>query len=97
MAAYLSPGVFVEEIDSGARPIEAVGTSTAGFVGAAPQADAHVDEAFAINNWAQFRALQPRLPRSTGRRFGQSRLNTRPCQIAYSSVPPLSRMVHPQR
>jgi phage tail sheath protein FI len=54
MAAYLSPGVFVEEIDSGARPIEAVGTSTAGFVGAAPQADAHVDEAFAINNWAQF-------------------------------------------
>jgi phage tail sheath protein FI len=54
MAAYLSPGVFVEEIDSGPRPIEAVGTSTAGFVGAAPLANAHVDEAFAINNWAQF-------------------------------------------
>ena len=27
----------VEEIDSGARPIEAVGTSTAGFVGTAPK------------------------------------------------------------
>ena len=30
---YLSPGVYVEEVDSGARPIEAVGTSTAAFVG----------------------------------------------------------------
>ncbi|HUO90321.1 MAG TPA: phage tail sheath subtilisin-like domain-containing protein [Rhizomicrobium sp.] len=54
MPSYRSPGVFVEEIDTGARPIEAVGTSTAGFVGAAPIADAHLDEAFAINNWAQF-------------------------------------------
>ena len=30
---YLSPGVYVEEIDSGARPIEGVGTSIAAFVG----------------------------------------------------------------
>jgi uncharacterized protein len=55
MPSYLSPGVFVEEVDTGARPIEAVGTSVAGFLGAAPVADAHVDEAFAINNWAQFK------------------------------------------
>jgi phage tail sheath protein FI len=54
MPAYLSPGVFVEEIDKGARPIEAVGSSTAGFVGAAPLADAHLDEPVAINNWSQF-------------------------------------------
>jgi phage tail sheath protein FI len=54
MPAYLSPGVFVEEIDSGARPIAAVGTSTAGFVGPAPLADARLDEAVAINNWTQF-------------------------------------------
>ena len=27
---YLSPGVYLEEVDSGARPIEGVGTSTAG-------------------------------------------------------------------
>lgn len=54
MASYLSPGVFVEEIDAGPRPIEAVGTSTAGFVGTAPNPDAHVDEAVAINNWGQF-------------------------------------------
>lgn len=35
MAEYLSPGVYVEEFDSGAKPMEGVGTSTAGFVGLA--------------------------------------------------------------
>jgi hypothetical protein len=30
---YLSPGVYVEEVSSGARPIQGVGTSTAAFVG----------------------------------------------------------------
>lgn len=33
MPEYLSPGVYVEEIDTGAKPIEGVGTSTAGAVG----------------------------------------------------------------
>lgn len=33
MAEYLSPGVYVEEFDSGAKPMEGVGTSTAGFIG----------------------------------------------------------------
>jgi phage tail sheath protein FI len=33
MPEYLAPGVYVEEIASGARPIEGVSTSTAGFVG----------------------------------------------------------------
>ncbi len=35
MPEYLSPGVYVEEIDTGNKPIEGVGTSTAGFVGIA--------------------------------------------------------------
>lgn len=35
MAEYLSPGVYVEEFDSGSKSMEGVGTSTAGFVGAA--------------------------------------------------------------
>ncbi|MCI8494597.1 MAG: phage tail sheath family protein [Lachnospiraceae bacterium] len=35
MAEYLSPGVYVEEFDSGGKPIEGVGTSTAGFIGLA--------------------------------------------------------------
>lgn len=35
MAEYLSPGVYVEEFDSGAVPVQGVGTSTAGFIGLA--------------------------------------------------------------
>lgn len=35
MAEYLSPGVYVEEFDSGAKPMEGVSTSTAGFIGLA--------------------------------------------------------------
>src|SRR5258706_11741220 len=34
MPEYLSPGVYVEEIELGPRPIEGVGTSVAGFLGA---------------------------------------------------------------
>ncbi len=33
MPEYLSPGVYVEEVDTGAKPIEGVSTSTAGMVG----------------------------------------------------------------
>jgi phage tail sheath protein FI len=33
MPEYLSPGVYVEEVSAGPRPIEGVSTSTAGFVG----------------------------------------------------------------
>src|SRR5262245_39791909 len=35
MPEYLSPGVYVEEIELGPRPIEGVSTSTAGFLGEA--------------------------------------------------------------
>jgi phage tail sheath protein FI len=35
MAEYLSPGVYVEEVSSGIRPIEGVGTSTGAFIGVA--------------------------------------------------------------
>ena len=35
MPNYLSPGVYVEEVDSGSRPIEGVGTAVAAFVGLA--------------------------------------------------------------
>ncbi|HEX8921932.1 MAG TPA: hypothetical protein VF766_10670, partial [Pyrinomonadaceae bacterium] len=33
MPEYLSPGVYVEEIEIGPRPLEGVSTSTAGFLG----------------------------------------------------------------
>ena len=35
MAEYLSPGVYVEEFESGVRPMEGVETSSAGFIGVA--------------------------------------------------------------
>lgn len=35
MPEYLSPGVYVEEVDTGNKPIEGVATSTAGFLGVA--------------------------------------------------------------
>ena len=33
MPEYLSPGVYVEEVDTGNKPIEGVATSTVGFIG----------------------------------------------------------------
>jgi uncharacterized protein len=35
MPEYLSPGVYVEEVDTGNKPIEGVATSTVGFLGVA--------------------------------------------------------------
>ena len=54
MPEYATPGIYIEEISTGARPIEAVGTSTAAFLGVAPNPDAKPHEAFAVNNWSQF-------------------------------------------
>jgi phage tail sheath protein FI len=56
-ATYLTPGVYVEEIPSGARPIEAIGTSTAGFVGEAPDPGAQVNKSIAVDSWAQFQRV----------------------------------------
>ncbi len=39
MAEYLSPGVYVEEFESGMQAMEGVSTSTAGFVGMAEKAE----------------------------------------------------------
>ncbi|MGZ5443046.1 MAG: phage tail sheath family protein [Thermoanaerobaculia bacterium] len=54
MPSYLTPGVYIEELQLGPHTIEGVGTSTAGFVGVAPNAAAHINEAKSINNWSQF-------------------------------------------
>ncbi len=54
MPYYASPGVYVEEVSGGARPIGAVGTSTAGFVGTAPDRDARRHEAVAVGSWSEF-------------------------------------------
>ncbi|HEV2914246.1 MAG TPA: phage tail sheath C-terminal domain-containing protein [Pyrinomonadaceae bacterium] len=54
MPTYLTPGIYIEEISTGPRPIEAVGTSTAAFIGVAPNPTARPNEAVAVNNWSQF-------------------------------------------
>ncbi|MGK7865356.1 phage tail sheath subtilisin-like domain-containing protein [Falsiroseomonas sp. E2-1-a4] len=42
MPEYLSPGVYVEEIDTGPKPIEGVSTSTAGMLGVAERGPVNV-------------------------------------------------------
>lgn len=42
MPEYLSPAVFVEEVDTGSKPIEGVSTSTTGMVGVTERGPAHV-------------------------------------------------------
>src|SRR5215467_4867876 len=50
--SYLSPGVYVEEVDRGSKPIEAVGTNTVGFLGESMMGPAN--QAVLITNWTQF-------------------------------------------
>jgi phage tail sheath protein FI len=52
MAEYLHPGVYVEERSSGVKPIEGVGTSTAGFVGIT--AKGVPNKATFITSWSDF-------------------------------------------
>jgi phage tail sheath protein FI len=49
---YLSPGVYVEEVDKGTKPIEGAGTACAAFVGFAEQGP--VNEPTFIPNWTEF-------------------------------------------
>ena len=50
--SYLSPGVYVEEVSSGNKPIEAVGTSTAGFIGECDVGP--VNEPILCTNWSAY-------------------------------------------
>jgi len=54
MANYMTPGVYVEEVSTGPKPIGMVGTSTAAFVGITPDARAFLNEPQACSNWSQF-------------------------------------------
>ncbi len=66
---YLSPGVYVEEIERGTKPIQAVGTSTAAFIGMTAEAsrkainaatgerivvESRLGKATLVSNWTQF-------------------------------------------
>jgi phage tail sheath protein FI len=52
MPQYLSPGVYVEEVEGGSRPIEGVGTAVAAFVGLAEKGELNAPTL--ITNWSQF-------------------------------------------
>src|SRR4051812_9409493 len=52
MPQYLSPGVYVEELEAASRPLEGVGTAVAAFVGFAAEGPFH--KPTLITNWTQF-------------------------------------------
>ncbi len=52
MPTYLSPGVYMEEVSSGSKPIEGVGTAVAAFVGFAEQGP--INTPTLVTNWTQF-------------------------------------------
>ncbi|HEX6659082.1 MAG TPA: phage tail sheath subtilisin-like domain-containing protein [Ilumatobacter sp.] len=52
MPTYLSPGVYMEEVSSGSKPIEGVGTAVAAFVGFAERGP--VNTPILVTNWTQF-------------------------------------------
>ncbi len=55
MPSYLHPGVYVEELSSGSKPIEAVGTSTAAFIGFTVKGS--VGEPVLISKWEEYQDL----------------------------------------
>ncbi len=55
MPTYLSPGVYVEEMEAGARPIEGVGTAVAAFVGLASSGPFNAPTL--VTNWSQFSGI----------------------------------------
>lgn len=63
MPTYLAPGVYVEEIDGGSKPLEAAGTAVAAFVGFTSSFpkddlvnDPHGEKPHYVSNWSQFEA-----------------------------------------
>jgi phage tail sheath protein FI len=52
MPTYQSPGVYVEEVSAGARPLSGVGTAVAAFVGLA--ASGPFNRPTLVSNWTQF-------------------------------------------
>lgn len=54
MSSYLAPGVYIEEIPSGSRPVEGVATSTTAFVGAAFRGPAN--QPVLIGTWDDYLA-----------------------------------------
>src|SRR5215813_7555787 len=58
--SYLSPGVYMEEVDRGTKPIEAVGTAVAAFIGYTERAadpktgKSLIGKPTLVTNWSQY-------------------------------------------
>ena len=57
MPQYLTPGVYIEEMPVGAKPIEGVGTCVAAFVGALADSEAPTGIPTVVDNWTQYTNL----------------------------------------
>ncbi|MDL5156574.1 phage tail sheath family protein [Actinomycetospora termitidis] len=55
MPTYLSPGVYVQEVEPSSRPIEGVGTAVAAFVGFAETGPVNAPQL--VTNWSQYTRL----------------------------------------
>jgi phage tail sheath protein FI len=55
MPEYLAPGLYVEELDSGSKPIEGVGTNTAAFIGYAKSGE--FNKPIFVDSWTKFCTL----------------------------------------
>ena len=53
---YFAPGIYIEEVERGSRPIEGVSTSVAGFVGFTEdvRGEAELFKPMMITNWTQY-------------------------------------------
>ncbi|SRR6266700_1854776 len=51
---YQTPGIYMEEVNSGAHSIHVDSTSIAGFLGQTPKIDAYVNQAVPIDSYAKF-------------------------------------------
>jgi phage tail sheath protein FI len=62
MPSYLSPGIYMEEVDKGSKPIEAVGTAVAAFIGYTEKANgirngqpvSLLGKPTLVTNWSQY-------------------------------------------
>jgi phage tail sheath protein FI len=62
MPSYLTPGIYMEEVDRGTKPIEAVGTAVAAFIGYTERASTTkngatvslVGKPTLVTNWSQY-------------------------------------------
>lgn len=55
MPEYLAPGVYVEEVDTGSKPIEGVSTSTAGMIGMTRRGPAEGEPPVLVTSFPDFR------------------------------------------